>query len=125
MNTLARLTLISIAALGAACTTVAAPVHASAGVAVPVAQSLGTRQCESGGRTLQALAQSLRDAGVNVLAQACGHDGRMRPAVCGAPDGMLGIIEIPADQLAKARSMGFVTLASLPDARRQDCPPPR
>lgn len=117
MNPFARLTLITLTAFGTACTTVAAP--------VTVAQSLGNRQCEAGGRTLQSVAQSVRDAGITVLAQACGHDGRMRPAVCGAPDGVLALLDIPSDQLAKARSLGFVTLESLPDARRQDCPPPR
>lgn len=117
MHAMARLTFISLSAFGAACATVAAP--------VTVAQSLGNRQCEAGGRTLQSVAQSVRDAGIPVLAQACGHDGRMRPAVCGAPDGALAILDIPSDRLTQARSLGFVTLDSLPDARRQACPPPR
>jgi hypothetical protein len=104
-------------ALGAACTTVAAP--------VAVVRSLGTRQCEAGGTTPAALAQKLRDAGLSPLAPGCAHDGRMRPAVCGAPDGRLALVEIPHAQLARAQALGFVALSTLPEARREPCPPPR
>lgn len=101
------------AAAGAACSTMAAP--------LAVARSLGTRQCESAGATPQALAQALRDAGLEVRAVACGHDGRMRPAVCGAPDGRLAIVDIPGDQAARAQALGWVPLADLRDAQRQPC----
>ena len=104
-------------ALGSACTTT----PATSATPVAVVKTLGQRQCEGGGTTAAALAQALRDAGVQVLAQACAHDGRMRPAVCGAPDGVMAWFEIPGDQLAKAQALGFVAMASLPDARRQDC----
>lgn len=117
MTALNRTLLWLAAALGTACGTVAAP--------VTVAQSLGTRQCEAGGMTPQALAQNLRAAGITVLSESCAHDGRMRPAVCGAPDGRLAVFEVPGDQLARAQALGFVPLASLPEARPQPCPAPR
>jgi hypothetical protein len=100
-------------AAGSACTTVAAPVW--------IAQSLGSRQCEDGGRTPQAMAQALRDAGIGVLAVACGHDGRMRPAVCGGPDGRLALVEIAGEQRERAQALGWVPLAGLPEAQRQPC----
>lgn len=104
-------------ALGSACATT----PAKPATPVAVVKTLGQRQCEGGGTTAAALAQALREAGVQVLAQACAHDGRMRPAVCGAPDGVMAWFEIPGDQLAKAQALGYVAMASLPDARRQDC----
>jgi hypothetical protein len=100
-------------ALFAACTTVAQP--------VALFKPLGTRQCEVGGATPEALAKGLQDAGVQVMALACGHDGRMRPAVCGAPDGRLVIVDVPAAQQAKAEGLGWRPLAQLTDARRQPC----
>lgn len=101
-------------ALGSACAT---PPSAP----VVVVKSLGQRQCEGGGTAPAAMAQALQAAGVSVLAQACAHDGRMRPSMCGAPDGVMGWFQIPGDQLAKAQGLGFVAITSLPDARRQDC----
>ncbi len=101
-------------ALGSACAT-------SPAAPVVVVKSLGQRQCEGGGTPAATLAQALQAAGVQVLAQACAHDGRMRPAVCGASDGVMGWFQIPGDQLAKAQGLGFVAITSLPDARRQDC----
>lgn len=110
----ARIVAALAVAAGPACTTVAAPVW--------MAQPLGSRQCEDGGRTPQAMAQALRDAGIGVLALACGHDGRMRAAVCGGPDGRLALVEIAGDQRERAQALGWVPLTGLPDAQRQPCP---
>jgi hypothetical protein len=113
MNRLTCTGLLLLAALGAACGTVAAP--------VTVAHPLGSRQCEGPGPAPQSLAQRLIDAGVAVAAVGCGHDGRMRPAVCGAPDGALAVMDIDAAQLPRARELGFQPLADWPDARRVPC----
>lgn len=86
-----------------------------------MARPLGTLQCQPGGPTAESLAAALRDAGVPVAAVACGHDGRMRPAVCGAPDGRLAIVDIPERHQAQAESQGWRPLAAMPDARRQPC----
>lgn len=99
--------------LMAGCTTAAAP--------LAMARALGTIQCETGGPTAESLAQALRDAGIPVAAVGCGHDGRMRPAVCGAPDGRLAIVEIPADRRTQAEALGWRPLSDLPDASRQPC----
>jgi len=117
------LSLRRLAAL--ACLPLALLLPACAGVAAPpleVYQSLGSRQCERGGRTPAELAELLRAAGVPVQAVGCGHDGRMRPMVCGAADGRIAIIAIPAEQLATAEQLGFWPLSALPDARRLPCP---
>jgi hypothetical protein len=88
---------------------------------VSVTKSLGGRQCEAGAASLAALAAQLAQAGVTVRRQACGDDGRMRPAVCGAADGRIGIFVIPAAQQALAAQAQFAPLAALPDAREQPC----
>lgn len=90
--------------------------------AVPMARSLERRQCEQGGKTLAQLQSDLRAAGVRVLGSTCGNDGRMYPAVCGGPDGSLGVIDVPAEQVPLAESHGFVRLSTLPDAMRNTCP---
>jgi hypothetical protein len=94
---------------------------APAAPAVSVTKSLGGKQCEAGGKSLAALAAQLAQAGVTVQRQACGDDGRMRAAVCGAPDGRIAIFTIPAAQQALATQAQFVPLAALPDAREQPC----
>lgn len=109
--------------LAAGCASAAdgSPAAAAAGPLVTVVRPLGTRQCEAGGATSEALAQTLRDAGVTVSALACGHDGRMRPAVCGAPDGRLAVADIPQAQQARAEALGWQAMSTLPGAQRQAC----
>lgn len=89
---------------------------------VSVAKSLGSVQCAGGGQSLAALEGQLRDVGVGVVAGTCGHDGIVRPAVCGASDGRIAIVDIDADQLPAASSLGFVPLDNLPFAQRAPCP---
>ena len=93
----------------------------ASGALLPMARPLGTQQCQAGGPTPDALAAALREAGIPVAQVACGHDGRIRPAVCGAPDGRLAIVDIPAELQARAEALGWRPLASMPDASRQPC----
>jgi hypothetical protein len=99
----------------------AAPAPAAVPAAVPVYLSLGSRQCQEGGRTLPQVRQMLTDAGVRVLSSSCGTDGMAYPAVCGAPDGRIAILEVPADQVEAARKLGFSLLSERPRAQRQAC----
>lgn len=98
------------------CASTAAP-----GETLVMARPLGTLQCEPDGPTAASLASALREAGVTVRAVGCGHDGRMRPAVCGAPDGRLAVAEIPAGQQARAAALGWQPLSTWPEAQRQPC----
>ena len=105
-----------------------APLLALAACAAPSAapvsvyKGLGSKQCEGGGQTPAQLAEPLRQAGVPVLAIACGRDGRVRAAMCGLGDGRIGIFDVPANRVAEAERLGYARLASLPDATREPCP---
>lgn len=120
-NTLTAL--LTVALLPACAGPAADPsrVAAPSGASVAMAKPLGTRQCEPGGPTAESLAGALRNAGISVTAVGCGHDGRMRPAVCGAGDGRLAVVDVPAAQQAQAESLGWKPLSALPDASRQPC----
>ncbi|MBU5612423.1 hypothetical protein [Geomonas azotofigens] len=82
---------------------------------------LGSLQCTGGGKSVAELEQQLRKAGITVNRTACGVDGRMYPAVCGAPDGRIGIFEIPADQAGSAAALALQPLSTLPDAAETSC----
>lgn len=85
----------------------AAACAATSAERVTVLRSLEGRQCESGGLTLADLEKRLAAAGVKAAAGRCASDGRMRPQMCGAPDGRLGLFEIDAADRAKALAAGF------------------
>jgi len=109
--------LIALVALAAAAAACASAPSAQLSVAKPI----GSRQCEGGGTTPEAMARELAAAGIKVLATACGTDGRMHAAMCGAADGKLAIFEIEADHAAAAAKAGFQPLASMPSAQRLAC----
>ncbi len=90
---------------------------------VSVYKYLGSVQCWGGGATVPALQSALVNSGVRVLSASCGVDGLAHPAVCGAPDGAIGIFDVPGSQEAAAEALGFVTLSALPSAVRTSCPP--
>jgi hypothetical protein len=90
------------------------------GATVTVFKHLGSKQCSGGGQTVPELARALTDAGVPVLAQRCGSDGRMYPAMCGAADGRIGAFDIAASHAEAAARLGYRPLG--PDARVQPCP---
>jgi len=88
---------------------------------INVYKSLGSVQCTGGGTTLSALQAQLTGAGVPVMSSSCGNDGTPHPALCGASDGAIGIVEIPLAQQVQATTLNFAPLSSLPTAYVASC----
>lgn len=82
---------------------------------------MGSVQCSGGGISLATMQQQLLEGGVTVLASACGTDGKAYVAMCGAPDGAIGIFDIPVGQTDRALSLSFARLSELPAAIRVPC----
>ncbi|MFN7726269.1 MAG: hypothetical protein ACK5QH_14475 [Rubrivivax sp.] len=99
----------------------AAPAAPAKAARVWVLRATGGRQCEAGGATLAEHRAVLQAAGVAVTAERCANDGRMRVAMCGASDGRLNALEVPAAALAQAQKLGFQAMAQLPGAQFIDC----
>ena len=81
----------------------------------------GSVQCTGGGTSLSAMERQLTDAGIQVVASACGIDGNAYAAVCGAPDGRIGVLGVSAAQAQAASALGFVPLSNLPSATTVAC----
>jgi hypothetical protein len=88
---------------------------------VSVYKSRGGLQCENNAIAVTELERQLKDAGIRVAATACGHDGRMRPQMCGRPDGNIAIFEIPANKLDAAVALKFMPMDAAKDASRGAC----
>lgn len=88
---------------------------------VSVYKYVGSVQCKGGGTPLSAMMRQLSEGGVPVLDVSCGTDGRMYPAVCGAADGRIGILEVPEGRAAAAAALGFAPLSNLPEASKTVC----
>lgn len=86
-----------------------------------VFKSMGSRQCSGGGVSLAALQAQLVAAKVQVSSAECGTDGVATSAVCGAPDGRIGIFEISSDQAGAAAAAGFAPLSTMPTAKTIPC----
>lgn len=86
-----------------------------------VFKAMGSLQCSGGGVSLAALQAQLTAAKVQVGAAACGTDGSVSAAVCGSPDGRIGIFEISPAQAGAAAAAGFAPLSTLPAARTIPC----
>lgn len=84
-------------------------------------KSLGSVQCTGGGKSIGELEQELLVSGITVTQTTCGDDGNMHAAVCGAPDGRIGIFEIDPAQARAASVLGFAPLAALPAAAEVPC----
>lgn len=89
---------------------------------VSVYKYVGSRQCEGGGVPVEKMMRQLSEAGIPVMNVSCGTDGRIYPAMCGAPDGRIGILEVPEGKLSAASALGFAPLTSLPEASKTVCP---
>ncbi|MBZ8140108.1 hypothetical protein CLD22_09400 [Rubrivivax gelatinosus] len=89
---------------------------------VTVYAAAGSRQCEAPPPEPQAAAVArLVAAGLEPRSPRCGHDGRMRAAMCGLADGRIVVVDLPASALDAARNLGWKPLSELPDARVQAC----
>ena len=70
---------------------------------------------------MPALQAQLVNAGVAVLTSSCGNTGLGYPAVCGGPNGEIGISEINASQSSQAQALGFAPLSTYPNASARAC----
>ena len=89
---------------------------------VGVYKYVGSKQCSGGGTPLATMMRQLSDAGIPAMNVNCGTDGRMYPAMCGAPDGRIGILEVPEAKVSAAAALGFAPLSGLPEASKTVCP---
>lgn len=88
---------------------------------VKVFRSRGSLQCAGGGSTPAVMQGTLSKAGIAVKSSACGNDGLLHPAICGASDGRINIFVISRGKLAQAQTLGFAHFSSLPDAQATPC----
>lgn len=113
----AKLFTLGIASALVACAATNEPSPATA----QVFKARGAVQCGGRGAGPEVMSADLEHAGITVRASACGSDGRMRPAVCGAGTGEINIFDIAASDQARAQTLGFAPLAQLRDAQRLPC----
>ena len=82
---------------------------------ITVQKPLGTLQCQDNDNTEHRLIQlstQLKEAKIKIASAAISHDGRSRPAVCGAADGKIDLFKIPSTQLQQAQQLGYSLLES-------------
>jgi hypothetical protein len=91
------------------------------GASIAVYKYAGSVQCTGGGMSLAEMNGQLADAGIKVLSSACGFDGKLYVAVCGGPDGRIGIFEVMQTQMQAAAKIGFAPLSELPAAGKASC----
>lgn len=84
-------------------------------------KSRGAVQCSARGTSPEAMRADMERAGLRVRSAACGSDGRMRPAACGAGTDEINVFDIAASDLARAQGLGFAPLSSLRDAEVAPC----
>lgn len=88
---------------------------------VKVYKTLGSVQCSGAGFSLSDLKRELSNSGIEILSAACGVDGKLYAAMCGAPDGRITIFSIPKQQLQAASTLGFSPITDLPEATETSC----
>jgi len=116
--------MLIVASIGSACAAPPPPPAAPKPSAstVEVYKSLGRKQCEAGGETLDTLRAQLQRAGVVARGASCGTDGMMRAAMCGMGTGDIGIFTVRKADAVRATKAGFRPLTDLRDAERTPCP---
>ena len=98
------------------------PAHDEAGSTVRVFTYAGSTHCSpASGSTLAEMAAPLKDAGVRVVSAACGKDGLLHSAKCGANDGRIGVFEIAVKDAKKADSLSYAKAGTLPDMSVGEC----
>jgi len=117
MQPLKKLAVLVLAAAGSAC----GGGDSAAETTIAVYKQLGSLQCTGGGASLASLERQLAEAGIRVAAATCGLDGNAYAAVCGGPDGRIGIFDVEAQQAPLASPLGFAPLSGLPAAVRGAC----
>lgn len=88
---------------------------------VGIYQDAGSTQCQDDGLSLEQMQQQLAEADIPFADAACGTDGKMYTAMCGSPDGKIGMFQIAPEHLQQARALGFEALANVPEATEVDC----
>ena len=88
---------------------------------VKIAKSNGAVQCQAGHVGLLEMQADLSAHQVRVLSRACGVDGLMHIASCGAEAGELNIFTIAKSDFAKSQALGFQALSDWPDAAETPC----
>ena len=88
---------------------------------VTVYKYAGSVQCYGGGTPISAMQMQLNHARIPVHTAACGVDGNMYSAVCGAADGIIGVFEVSSLQQQEATTLGFLPLSNLPAATLVAC----
>ena len=82
----------------------------------------GSTHCSpASGSSLAEMAAPLKDAGVQVVRAACGKDGLLHTAKCGANDGRIGVFEIAVKDAKKADSLNYAKAGTLPDMSVGEC----
>lgn len=129
MRATVMLSVLGIALAG--CGEEGAPPRQAPGLEEVVVYAAGPRlaQCESVAITRTQSAAKLTAAGIDVRRSSCGYiEGRLHPAVCGAPTGEILLHDIPASSLEAARAAGFEAADELEEPgggtgwRRAECP---
>lgn len=96
--------------------------HVAQAPGISIYKYVGSKQCSGGGVPLASMMRQLSDAGIAVMNVSCGTDGRMYPAMCDAPDGRIGILEVPEGKVSAAVRLGFAPTSNLPEASKTICP---
>ncbi len=79
-------------------------------------------QCEFDGFPPQETAQTLIDAGIDVLESSCGYiNGVDVPALCGIGDTSINVHTIRQENLSDAQALGYTPVDELIDGYTETC----
>jgi len=78
-------------------------------------------QCGNAGVELDVMVLELINSGIDVVCSQKGHDGMVRPTVCGVGTGNINVYKINAVNLPDAESLGFELVSNLSEYQDQKC----